>query len=89
MGNIAEVTFLYEISKVLGEHLDLKKSLYKVLEILSNSMQMVRGTVCLRDPVQDEIVIEVAHGLSETPCDGVGTRSGKGSPERSSPPAGR
>ena len=60
-----EVTALYEISKALSENLELKPSLYKVLEVLSTSMQMVRGTICLRDPVQDEIVIEVAHGLSE------------------------
>ncbi len=65
MEDITEMSFLYEISKVLGRHLDLKQSLYNVLEILSASMQMERGTICLRDPVQDEIVIEVAHGLSE------------------------
>jgi len=63
--NNIEITVLYEISKALSEHLELKRSLYKVLEILSNSTQMVRGTICLRDPVQDEILIEVAHGLSE------------------------
>ncbi len=65
MNRIPEVMFLYKISKVLGEDLDLKSSLYKVLEILSASLEMERGTVCLRDPVKDEIVIEVAHGLSE------------------------
>jgi len=63
--NNIEITVLYEISKALSEHLELKRSLYKVLEILSISTQMVRGTICLRDPVQDEILIEVAHGLSE------------------------
>ncbi|MBW1790411.1 MAG: GAF domain-containing protein, partial [Deltaproteobacteria bacterium] len=63
--NNIEITVLYEISKALSEHLELKRSLYKVLEILSTSTQMVRGTICLRDPVQDEIVIEVAHGLSK------------------------
>jgi len=66
MKKIEEVTLLYEISKTLNEHLDLHKSLYKVLEILSNSMDMVRGTVAIRDPIRDEIAIEVAHGMTRT-----------------------
>ncbi|MGD8368567.1 MAG: sigma 54-interacting transcriptional regulator [Desulfobacterales bacterium] len=66
MKKIEEVTLLYEISKTLNEHLDLHKSLYKVLEILSNSMDMVRGTVAIRDPLKDEIAIEVAHGMTRT-----------------------
>jgi len=64
MEKIDEVALLYEISKAIGEHLDLKKSLYHVLEILSASMAMTRGTISLRDPVRDEIIIEVAHGLT-------------------------
>jgi Nif-specific regulatory protein len=32
MKQIEDVTLLYEISKTLNEHLDLKKSLYKVLD---------------------------------------------------------
>ena len=38
MKKIEEITLLYEISKTLNVTLDLKKSLYKVLDILSNSM---------------------------------------------------
>jgi len=64
MKSIEEVTLLYEISKALNEHLDLKKSLYKVLDILSISMNMVRGTITILDPLSNEINIEVAHGLS-------------------------
>ena len=59
-----EVTLLYEISEAIGIHKDLKQALYRVLEILSASMAMPRGTICLRDPVRDEIIIEVAHGLT-------------------------
>ena len=33
MASIEDITLLYEISKALNEHLDLKKSLYKVLDI--------------------------------------------------------
>ena len=51
MKPIEEVTLLYEISKALNEHLDLKKSLYKVLDILSNALDMERGTVTMLDPL--------------------------------------
>ncbi|MFC1857882.1 sigma 54-interacting transcriptional regulator [Thermodesulfobacteriota bacterium] len=66
MKKIEEVTLLYEISQALNEHLDLKRSLYKVLDIMSNSMDMVRGTVAILNPLSDEIAIEVAHGLSKS-----------------------
>jgi Nif-specific regulatory protein len=64
MKKTEEVTLLYEISKALGESLDLRRSLYKVLDILSNSMGMVRGTVTILNPLRNEISIEVAHGMS-------------------------
>ena len=67
MKTIEEVTLLYEITKALNEHLDLKKSLYKVLDILSSSMNMVRGTITILNPVRNEINIEVAHGLTRMP----------------------
>jgi Nif-specific regulatory protein len=64
MKKTEEFTLLYEISQALSESLDLRKSLYKVLEILSNSMGMVRGTVTILNPLRNEISIEVAHGMS-------------------------
>ena len=54
MKRIEEVTLLYEISLALNEHLDLKKSLYKVLDILSTSMDMVRGTITILDLLRNE-----------------------------------
>lgn len=66
MKRIEDVTLLYEISEALNEHLDLKKSLYKVLDILSSSMNMLRGTITLLHSLRNEISIEVAHGLSES-----------------------
>ena len=66
MKPIEEITLLYEITKALNENLDLKKSLYKVLDILSNSMNMVKGTVTILNPVRNEINIEVAHGLNRS-----------------------
>ena len=78
MKRIEEVTLLYEISKALNAQLDLRQSLYQVLDILSNSMNMVRGTVTLLDPLRDEINIEVAHGLSKTAMAQVRYKLGEG-----------
>ena len=66
MNKIDEIKLFYDISIALNEHLDLKKSLYKVLDILSETMSMERGTVTLLNPLRNEITIEVAHGLSKT-----------------------
>ena len=78
MKKIEEITLLYEISKALSEHLDLKKSLYMVLSILSNSLSMIRGTVTLLHPLRDEIVIEVAHGVPKTAIERVKYKLGEG-----------
>ncbi|MBF0099880.1 MAG: sigma 54-interacting transcriptional regulator [Desulfobacterales bacterium] len=64
MKTIEEITLLYDISQALSEHRDLKKSLYTVLDILSTSMDMIRGTITILNPVTNEIGIEIAHGLS-------------------------
>ena len=78
MKPIEEVTLLYEITKTLNEHLDLKKSLYKVLDILSDSMNMVRGTITILNPVRNEINIEVAHGLNRRAMERVKYQLGEG-----------
>ncbi|MDA8142324.1 MAG: sigma 54-interacting transcriptional regulator [Desulfobacteraceae bacterium] len=78
MKRIEELTLFYEISQALSEYLDLKKSLYKVLDILSSSMQMVRGTVSILDPVTNEINIEVAHSLSASTIERVKYKLGEG-----------
>ncbi len=78
MKPIEEVTLLYEISKALNEHLVLKKSLYKVLDILSSSMNMVRGTITILDPLRNEINIEVAHGMTLNAMERVKYKLGEG-----------
>jgi Nif-specific regulatory protein len=78
MKRIEDVTLLYEISKALNEYLDLRKSLYKVLDILSTSMNMIRGTVTILNPLTGEISIEVAHGLSRSTMERVKYRLGEG-----------
>jgi len=75
---IENITLLYEITKALNEHLDLKRSLYKVLDILSSSMKMVRGMITLLDPLRNEIHIEVAHGISRSAIERVRYKLGEG-----------
>ena len=75
---IEEVTLLYEITKALNEHLELRKSLYKVLDILSSSMKMVRGTITILNPLRNEINIEVAHGLAQSTMNRVKYKLGEG-----------
>ncbi|MGE5255216.1 MAG: sigma-54 interaction domain-containing protein [Hyphomicrobiales bacterium] len=75
---IENITLLYEITKALNEHLDLKRSLYKVLDILSSSMEMVRGIITLLDPLRNEIHIEVAHGISRSTIERVRYKLGEG-----------
>ncbi|MBF0201303.1 MAG: sigma 54-interacting transcriptional regulator [Desulfamplus sp.] len=65
MKSIEEISLLYEINEALNEHLDMKKGLYRVMDILAESLNLIRGTVTLLDPVTSEIRIEVAHGISE------------------------
>ncbi len=78
MKTIEEITLLYEISETLNEHLELKKALYKVLDILSTSLNMVRGTVTILNPVRNEINIEVAHGISKSAVERVKYKLGEG-----------
>ena len=65
MENLEEITHLYEISKALNATIDLKKSLFSVLEILSKTLEMKHGTITILNPLRDEIRIEVAHGLTK------------------------
>lgn len=78
MKRIEDVTILYEISKTLNELLDLKKSLYRVLDILSSSIDMIRGTVTILNPLTNEITIEVAHGISKSAVERVKYKLGEG-----------
>ncbi len=78
MKAIEQVTLFYEISNALNEHLDLKKSMYKVLDILSTSMQMERGTISILNPLRNEINIEVAHSLSKSAMERVKYKLGEG-----------
>ncbi|MCX8070703.1 MAG: nif-specific transcriptional activator NifA [Thermodesulfovibrionales bacterium] len=57
-----EITALYEISKLLGSSLNLHSNIRGVLKILSEYLDMKRGTVALLK--DDELKIVSAHGMS-------------------------
>lgn len=58
-----ELTALYEISKLLGSSLNVRSNLRGVMRVLSEYLDMKRGTVALRD--DDEVSIIAAHGMTE------------------------
>jgi Nif-specific regulatory protein len=58
-----ELTALYEISKLLGSSLNIKSNIRGVLKVLSEYLDMKRGTVALRN--EDEVSIIAAHGMTE------------------------
>lgn len=61
-----EIECLYEITKAIHASLDLRQSLYKVLDLLSERLGMNRGSITLLNSDTGEITIEVAHGMSTT-----------------------
>lgn len=58
------ITCLYRMSKALHSTLDLRRSLYKVLDLLAEHLGMDRSSITLLNPETSEIHIEVAHGIS-------------------------
>jgi Nif-specific regulatory protein len=63
-----EIEWLYEITQTLNntnEKIDSRQILYKILSILSESLNLIRGIIFLLDPDNEEIRMEVAHGIPE------------------------
>ena len=59
-----EIVCLYEITRAIHESLDLRKSLNKALDLLSEHLGISRSSITLLNPDTSEIYIEVAHGIS-------------------------
>ena len=59
-----ELKALFEISRIIGQALDLDRSLERVLEVLSESMAMKRATLTLLDEETGVLGIRASHGLS-------------------------
>ncbi|MBN2419506.1 MAG: sigma 54-interacting transcriptional regulator, partial [Deltaproteobacteria bacterium] len=61
-----EVECLYEVTKAMHGTLDLRKALYKVLDLLEEYLGMNRGSISLLNQETGEIHVEVAHGISSS-----------------------
>ncbi|RLC28150.1 MAG: sigma-54-dependent Fis family transcriptional regulator [Deltaproteobacteria bacterium] len=59
-----QLACLYEITRAVHATLDLRKSLYKVLDLLSQHLGMNRSSITLLNTDTSEIRVEVAHGIS-------------------------
>lgn len=56
---------LYEVTKILGDPIDLPQGLAAILRILNSFMGMTKGTICLFDRKRRELSIEAAFGLTD------------------------
>jgi Nif-specific regulatory protein len=60
-----ELRVLFEISRIIGEALNLPQALERVLGIISETLAMKRATVTLRDSRTGNLVIYASHGLTQ------------------------
>ncbi len=60
-----ELRVLYEVSRIIGQALDLPQTLEKVLEIISDTLSMKRATVTLREGDTGSLAIYASHGLTK------------------------
>mgnify|MGYP001772734958 FL=1 len=60
----SELLALFEVSRVLSSSFNLKENLFRAMEILSDYLDMRRGTITLLDKETEELRIEVAYGLT-------------------------
>ena len=60
---IRELSLLFEISKRLGESLDLKGALKSILQMMAENMEMPRGALTILNRSSGEIATEESYGL--------------------------
>ncbi|GAB4343746.1 MAG: hypothetical protein Kow0099_22530 [Candidatus Abyssubacteria bacterium] len=60
-----EIEALLLISEKLGASRDLSETFQQIMEILASRFGMQRGTLTLLDPSTKELMIRVAHGLTD------------------------
>jgi len=61
---LAELSALFDISRMAGQTFDLEALFRSSMERLSRSLQMYRGTLVLFDPVSQELRVRYAYGLT-------------------------
>jgi Nif-specific regulatory protein len=75
---LKELTLFFEISQILDRSLDLRDVVGPVLDAVARHMGMVRGTLTLVNRQTGEIVIDAAHGLSDSQKERGRYRVGEG-----------
>lgn len=60
-----KVKVLVDIGTALSSSLDLETSLDSIFRVMSDALEMKRGTISLVDPLTNDLRIEVAHGLTK------------------------
>ena len=61
--NQLELKVLYDISRIIGQALDLDRTLETILEILSVYLSMKRATITLKSGEEGVLSIRASHGL--------------------------
>ena len=61
---VVELSTLLEISQSINATTNIQHNLYAVLDVLAQKLGMTRGTVSLLKPHTEELLIEIAHGIS-------------------------
>ncbi|MBI5724515.1 MAG: nif-specific transcriptional activator NifA [Planctomycetes bacterium] len=77
-GHGNELDSLYQISRILNARSRQREMLAEVLDVLAERLGMNRGTIMLLSPDGRELMIEVAHNLSERQLKAVRYRMGEG-----------
>ncbi|MBU4412049.1 MAG: nif-specific transcriptional activator NifA [Desulfurivibrionaceae bacterium] len=60
-----ELQALYQISQLIGSALDIKKTLFEVLQILHETLRMERATLVLQEEGGERLSIAASYGLSK------------------------
>jgi Nif-specific regulatory protein len=61
--NQLELKVLYDISRIIGQALNLDQTLEIILEILSENLAMKRATITLKNGEKEVLTIRASHGL--------------------------
>ncbi|MSR77802.1 MAG: nif-specific transcriptional activator NifA [Candidatus Omnitrophica bacterium] len=75
---VTELKTLYELASAISSSLDLEVVMNSILDVLHRDMGMERGTLTLLDSQNNELFIEVAHGLAKEEIDRGRYRIGEG-----------
>ncbi len=59
----SDLSLLYDISRALGAKPDLKRCLQDVFDILAARMNTAKGMITIMSPGQNEVQVEIAHGI--------------------------